>query len=148
MKADGTGRRKIISERIVDISSVSPDGRWIVAGTRSDQEQAAPVRAFAVDGSETLTLCVLLLPTELGRGRKICISELPKPAPRQLRVASDAGLRVAQDSTPQPPRIEDTANTKATTTTTPWYVQSAVSPSLYAYTRQSTRRNLYRIQLP
>jgi serine/threonine protein kinase/Tol biopolymer transport system component len=32
MKTDGTGRRKITSERILDIASVSPDGRWVVAG--------------------------------------------------------------------------------------------------------------------
>jgi hypothetical protein len=44
-------------------------------------------------------------------------------------------------------RIEDFANPKAITAV-PWYVQSAVNPSLYAYTRQNTRRNLYRIQLP
>ena len=44
-------------------------------------------------------------------------------------------------------RIEDFANPKAITTI-PWYVQSAVNPSVYAYTRQNTRRNLYRIQLP
>jgi hypothetical protein len=30
----------------------------------------------------------------------------------------------------------------------PWIVASAVSPSVYAYVRQETRRNLYRIQLP
>jgi len=30
----------------------------------------------------------------------------------------------------------------------PRSVQSAVSPSLYAYTRVTTRRNLYRIQIP
>ena len=29
MKTDGTGRRKITSERIVDVNSVSPDGRWL-----------------------------------------------------------------------------------------------------------------------
>jgi hypothetical protein len=29
----------------------------------------------------------------------------------------------------------------------PWYVESAMSPSVYAYTRQNTRRNLYRIPL-
>ena len=45
------------------------------------------------------------------------------------------------------PRIEDFPNPKAITTT-PWYVESAVSPSVYAYTRQNTRRNLYRIPLP
>ena len=30
----------------------------------------------------------------------------------------------------------------------PQVVESAISPSIYAYTRQSTRRNLYRIPLP
>ena len=44
-------------------------------------------------------------------------------------------------------RIEDFANPKAITAI-PWYVQSAVNSSVYAYTRQNTRRNLYRIQLP
>jgi hypothetical protein len=38
----------------------------------------------------------------------------------------------------------DLANAK----TISWYVESALSPSVYAYTRQNTRRNLYRIQLP
>ena len=45
------------------------------------------------------------------------------------------------------PRVEDFANPRAITTI-PWYVQSAVNPSLYAYTRTNTRRNLYRIPLP
>ena len=43
-------------------------------------------------------------------------------------------------------RIEHEANAK-TITAIPQVVHSAVSPSPYAYTRQTTRRNLYRIQL-
>jgi hypothetical protein len=50
-----------------------------------------------------------------------------------------------------PPRgvfgIEDFAKPKAITSI-PSYVQSAVSPSVYASTRPNTRHNLYRIQLP
>ena len=42
---------------------------------------------------------------------------------------------------------EDLPNPKAITSI-PSYVQSAVSPSVYASTRPTTRRNLYRIQLP
>jgi hypothetical protein len=30
----------------------------------------------------------------------------------------------------------------------PWHVESAISPTAYAYTREDSRRNLYRIQLP
>ena len=44
-------------------------------------------------------------------------------------------------------RIEDFGNLKKITAI-PWQVESAVNPSIYAYTRQNTRRNLYRIQLP
>ena len=44
-------------------------------------------------------------------------------------------------------RVEHEANAK-TITAIPHVVYSAVSPSLYAYTRQTTRRNLYPIQLP
>jgi hypothetical protein len=39
---------------------------------------------------------------------------------------------------------DDLANAK----TIPWYVESALNPSVYTYTRENTRRNLYRIQLP
>jgi hypothetical protein len=44
-------------------------------------------------------------------------------------------------------RIEDFGNPKEKTAI-PWQVESAVNPSFYAYTRQDSRRNLYRIQLP
>src|SRR5277367_2996493 len=32
MKVDGTGRRKIIPDPVLEVRAVSPDGRWIVAG--------------------------------------------------------------------------------------------------------------------
>jgi hypothetical protein len=44
-------------------------------------------------------------------------------------------------------RIEDLAIAKAAPPI-PETVDSALSPSVYAYTRQNTRRNLYRIPLP
>jgi hypothetical protein len=44
-------------------------------------------------------------------------------------------------------RSQDFTNAK-TNVAIPWFVKSAVSPSVYAYTRENTRRNLYRIQLP
>ena len=57
MKTDGTGRRKITSERILDISSVSPDGRWVVAGAEL-RRRGPGMKAFAVDGGATVPLCV------------------------------------------------------------------------------------------
>jgi hypothetical protein len=42
--------------------------------------------------------------------------------------------------------IDEFKNTKAIVAI-PWVVGSALSPSVYAYIRESTRRNLYRLQL-
>jgi Tol biopolymer transport system component len=147
MKADGTGRRKIASG-IWDITSVSPDGRWVVAGSGgSHKEQAPGIKAFALDGSATVPLCVTNCQVNWDLSGKVAFLYFPEvhEGSYAMPVMRDSGL-------PKIPltvtvRIEDFANPKAITAV-PWYVQSAVNPSLYAYTRQNTRRNLYRIQLP
>jgi eukaryotic-like serine/threonine-protein kinase len=148
MKADGTGRRKIVSERIWDVTSVSPDGRWVVAGSGGpDKEHAPGIKAFALDGGATVALCVTgcnLVWDMSGKVAFLNFQTLHR-ATYVLPVMRDSGL-------PKMPlkgaaSIEDFANPKAVTTI-PWYVQSAVNSSVYAYTRQNTRRNLYRIQLP
>jgi eukaryotic-like serine/threonine-protein kinase len=147
MKADGTGRRKITSESIVDIGSVSPDGRWVVAGARSDKEAATATRAFAVDGSTAVTLCFLFCQLNWDVSGKFAFLNYPAlhRGSYELAVMRDSGLPRAP--LPKPPQFENHANPNAVTMV-PWYVQSAVNPSLYAYTRQDTRRNLYRIPLP
>jgi hypothetical protein len=58
MKGDGSGRLKLTSERILDVEAISSDGRWVVAASRTlDQEHPAVTRAFATDGGNTVTLC-------------------------------------------------------------------------------------------
>jgi serine/threonine protein kinase/Tol biopolymer transport system component len=147
MKADGTGRSKISPERILDTISVSPDGRWIVAGVSgASQEHPVDTKAFAADGSANVLLCrgycgpiwdnsgkfVYLVFTELHEGTYV------------LPVLHDSGLPKV------PPagitRLEDFTNPK--TVPIPGVVRSAASGSVYAYTRENTRRNLYRIPLP
>jgi eukaryotic-like serine/threonine-protein kinase len=148
MKTDGTGRRKITPEHIVDIKSVSPDGRWVVAGgLGSDQEHTPGIRAFALDGSAEVTLCAVNCELHWDRSGKFAIlnfDTLPRGS-YALPVMRDSGLPKIPLS--ERPHIPDFPNSKAITTI-PWYVESAVSPSVYAYTRQNTRRNLYRIPLP
>jgi eukaryotic-like serine/threonine-protein kinase len=146
MKTDGTGRRKVSSERTIEITSVSPDGRWVVAGGLGSDQEPAGVKAFAVDGSAKVTLC--LVNCELTwdmSGKFAFLNFIESYRAGWLPIMRDSGLPKI------PPRgvfaIEDVANPKATTAIQS-AVQSAVSPSVYAYTRPNTRRNLYRIQLP
>jgi Tol biopolymer transport system component len=146
MKTDGTDRRKITSERILDIASVSSDGRWVVVGSpNSDEEHSAITKAFPVDGGAPVPLCVDYCWVNWDTaGRYAHISFLPYGSGSYV-------LPVMHDGLPKVPvggaRKQDLIDAKADIAI-PGSVQSAVSPTLYAYTRQSTRRNLYRIQLP
>jgi eukaryotic-like serine/threonine-protein kinase len=148
MKVDGTDRREASPQRVLDVLSVSPDGRWFVAASpRTDQEYTAQVTAFAVDGSTSATLCLaycsLVWDTS---GKFVYVSfSLMREKSNTLPVLPDTGLPKL------PPagvtREEDLRNA-ATAAVIPQVVESAISPSIYAYTRQSTRRNLYRVPLP
>ncbi len=147
MKADGTGRRKITPESILDVVSVSPDGHWIVASSSSpDQEHTAATKAFAMDGGKAVTLCLgycLLNWDTTGKFAFLNYSELFEVT-YALPVQPESGLPKL------PPagfsRIEDLKNAKPAAVI-PAFVYSALSPSVYAFTRQTTRRNLYRIPL-
>jgi hypothetical protein len=146
MKADGTGRRKIMPDRILDLMAVSPDGRWIVASVpNSDEERTLAVKAFAMDGSASTLLCVTLCNPKWDLTGKFLYLTLAVDRSGNsyvLPVMPDVGL-------PKFPSagiatVDDLANAK----TIPHSVGSALDPSVYAYMHQYTRRNLYRIQLP
>ncbi|MGB9244322.1 MAG: protein kinase [Candidatus Acidiferrales bacterium] len=148
MNADGTGRRKISSQRVFDAFSVSPDGRWLLAVSPGpDQEHTAQATAFAVDGSTSVPVCLGYCHLIWGSTGEFAYLYFPSlyEGTYELPVLHDTGLPKL------PPagisRIEDLASAKAAPPI-PVAVESALSPSVYAYTRQNTHRNLYRIPLP
>jgi eukaryotic-like serine/threonine-protein kinase len=148
MKADGTGRRKISSQRIFDIMAVSPDGRWVVASAPGpSEEHTAAAIAFAVEGGEAVPLCLgycFLTWNTTGTLLYINFPSLHEGT-YALPVAHDTGLPKLPPSGIA--RAEDLTNAK-TAAMVSQAVDSAVSSSVYAYTRRNIRRNLYRIPLP
>src|ERR1700693_238539 len=55
MKPDGSGRRKITPERILDVHSMAPDGRWILASAPNPGEEVTAVtKAFSLDGAQSV----------------------------------------------------------------------------------------------
>jgi eukaryotic-like serine/threonine-protein kinase len=146
MKIDGTDRRKITPERILDALSVSPDGRWFAAAAPDpNQEHTAMIKAFAMDGGQAVPLCLGYCEVTWGAKGKFMLIEFPQLSDGSFPLpVHDSGL-------PKLPsggisRLEDFASAKSATRI-PWRVDSALSPSVFAYTRQNTRRNLYRIPL-
>jgi serine/threonine protein kinase/Tol biopolymer transport system component len=147
MKVDGSERRKVTSERILDAFATSPDGRWFVASSPGpDQEHTLATKAFALDGSAPVTLCLgycMLTWDQTGKFLYLYFEQFHRGS-YPLPVRPDSGLPKL------PPagfaRMEDLPDAK-TSGFIPWYVQSAVSSSVYAYARDNTRRNLYRLRL-
>jgi Tol biopolymer transport system component len=148
MKGDGTGRRKITTERMLDVEAVSPDGRWIaVSSPNPDQEHTIAIKAFPMDGNNAVPLCLGYCVLNWDIPGKFMYVRFPQlsEGTHALPVLLDSGL-------PRLPpagiaRIEDFKSAKSAAVL-PSGLPSAVNPSFYAYTRQNTRRNLYRIQLP
>jgi hypothetical protein len=148
MKPDGTGRSKISPQRVLDFLSVSPDGRWsAVVVPSSDEDHAWATMAIAVDGSATVPLCAgycSLSWDNTGRYAFLFETELFDGSYR-IPVAHDTGLPLLPANGFA--SASELRNSKMNTLI-PWYVESAISPTIYAYTREDSRRNLYRIQLP
>jgi dipeptidyl aminopeptidase/acylaminoacyl peptidase len=145
MRADGTGRRKIIPDRILGLIAASPDGRWVVAGLPNpDEEHPTVMKAFALDGSASVPLCFVYCMFNWDSTGKSVYLRFPALSESIyiIPVMQDFGL-------PKIPSAGltgsgDLANAKAI----PLNVESVLNPSVYAYTRENTRRNLYRIPLP
>jgi serine/threonine protein kinase/WD40 repeat protein len=146
---DGAQRRKITPDPILDLFSVSPDGRWVLASTRAtDGERSVATIAYALDGGSPLRICyaycagawdisgrffylgsgppddqnTYMLPVNPARG-------IPNFPPDGL--TKGVGLKADKRVIVIPQRIE-----------------SAVRPDYYSYTRRNVRRNIYRIPLP
>jgi hypothetical protein len=129
--------------------SISPDGRWVIAATpgSGDEEHITlgTTKAFAVDGTATVPLCTRYCLVSWDTSGGFVYFRFPqvKEGSYALPAMRDSGL---PSIPPAIPGIEDITNLKAISAI-PWEVESAVNPSVYAYTRLNTRRNLYRISL-
>ena len=150
MNSDGSARKRISPERVLDILDVSPDGRLVAAAVpgSGDEEHInlGITKAFAVDGTSAVSVCVgyCLLSWDTGGGFVYLSYPIRAEMSYPLPAMSDSGLPKLPSVVAT--RIEDFRNPKEITAI-PWQVESAVNPSVYAYTRQNSRRNLYRIQL-
>lgn len=151
-KSDGTDRRKISPESIFDLLDISPDGRWLVAATKGKDEDHGPLTvAFPVDGGTPVPICqayCLITWDVSGKFLYVYFGAFSRESGEEktyaLPLHQGTGLPVIPAAGIERP--EEISGTKSVVI--PRYVVAAVNPSLYAYTRQTIRRNLYRIPVP
>jgi serine/threonine protein kinase len=145
MNADGSGRIKVITRRVLDLSTVSPDGRWVTAAVpNSNREHTAATKAFRIGSDEELLVCPSYCNVDWDSSGKFLSLSFLAETSYILPLSQQFGLPKLPPAGVS--RVED-LGTEKTVTAIPNFVESAVSPSLYAYRRRNTRRNLYRIQL-
>jgi serine/threonine protein kinase/WD40 repeat protein len=145
-KSDGTDRRRVSDSEIFDPYGVSHDGRWILTQTRGpDREHPYSVAAFSTNGGRPVPVCLFLCTSIWDRtGKSLYIQD-----PESQSVYALPLLHNGLPSIP-PSGIssrEELAKMKMPIVA-PGVFESGGTPSQYAYTRRTTRRNLYRIPLP
>jgi eukaryotic-like serine/threonine-protein kinase len=143
MNADGSGRRRVIPQHILDLFSVSPDGKWVVASVSSaDVELTAAVYAFAVDGSASKPLCAGNCTVDWdieGKNLYLNYDQIFGDGTYVIPVTGDVKLPGGAA------RVDDL--NKKNLTLLPWDVAMGDGTKMYAYVKQTTVSNLFRIPL-
>jgi eukaryotic-like serine/threonine-protein kinase len=149
MHPDGTGRRKIIPDAILDLVAVSPDGRWAVTEVKSqDEEHTTAIMAYSLDGAPAVRLCNSLCLVGWDTQGKFLGLQFLNSGDGNTYVIPVSPARGLPNLPPN--GVTDAKDLKADKKilVIPHAVESAVSPALYSFSRQTTRRNIYRIPLP
>ncbi len=147
--ADGSGRRKVSPSHIFDLINVSPNGKWalVQAGGGGDENPAA-ITALPTEGGDPVKVCLnFCIPDWDVRGESMYMQFFVTSDQNTyvMRLRQAGGLAELPTNAPLDGEI---LRRMKPVVVIPHQVDSAVSTSLYAYTVNTTRRNLYRIPLP
>jgi Tol biopolymer transport system component len=147
---DGSGRRKIISEPILELGSVSPNGQWVMVWKPVPERdgESSLVMAFPTAGGPGIEFCHLCIPHWSEDG-KWMVSNMQEMSPANARVFL---LPIAPGkSLPALPPGGIKPNTELKlpgAKVLPENCTPGVDPSTYACVKLNVHRNLYRIPLP
>jgi eukaryotic-like serine/threonine-protein kinase len=141
---DGTGLQKINEHPVIETLGVTPDGRWLAVYARPIQERAGGTILLPVGGGTPVPVYGTSLRIRWSRDGKLLfltVSErtyaLPVPRGEPLPKMPPAGFASAADIAAVPgARLIDAADPAPGPT-----------PDVYAFSRETVQRNLYRIPL-
>ncbi len=145
---DGSGRKKLLDEAVLDLTAVSPDGRWIVVWEKDDADKDHPYRtkAYPNGTGKPVMLCAACLVNWSVDGKYLVIQfGLPneKMSTYFLPVVRERGLPdLPPEGLSGPVDLRESHRAML-----PQRVDSALGPEKYSYTITSIRRNIYRIPI-
>jgi eukaryotic-like serine/threonine-protein kinase len=155
IREDGTGRRKLASQQINELNNVSPDRKWVIARAPipGDKSNNA-TQAFPIEGGPPILILGQICELRWQPGGKFLYLSiftgmqsagatgrtyiLPLPPGKMLPNIPPGGFRSeAEIATLPGARVIDAAD-----------VAPGPTPDVYAFSRQTVQRNLYRIPIP
>jgi Tol biopolymer transport system component len=148
-KLDGTAKRKLNDQPILELREVSPDGRWISVIQRNDQDPEHSMSTVLYpnsDGAAVVacrTYCLLSWSLD-GKYLQIQIALVDLGKAFLLPVRKETGL----PDFPKEGFDVDAASKQFAHTPSIPFAESFLTPNTYSYVRSSTRRNIFRIPTP
>jgi eukaryotic-like serine/threonine-protein kinase len=146
---DGSGRKKLLEEAILDLTAVSPDGRWIVVLLKDDADKDHPYRtlAYPKEGGKPVRVCALCYRGWSVDGKYLALQFQPLPQSLETYLLPVSGENGLPELPPEGLRGPEDLRKSNRVTVLPRGVDSAFGPEKYSYTITNIRRNIYRIPI-
>lgn len=149
-RPDGSEKRKLLEQPILEIAGVSPDGKWITVNVRYDEDKDYPFRtvAYPTGGGNPVAICrtaCLAMWSQDGKYILLKFGIKGEDQPTGLLPVKAMGLPdLPTNGYANIEEIKAGAKNKVVVVG----VDSAIGLQKYSYTRVTIRRNIYRVPIP
>jgi len=147
VRPDGTGMQKALQQPILMFVAASPDGKWLVAWARTTDNGLAAVYAFPLGEGSPLLIRPRIRWQWSPGGRFLSLA-LPFHEGRTYIVALPPGEALPPIPPAGLPSEEEIARLPGAQKIDALRAVPGPSPGVYAFSRNTTQRNLYRIPVP
>jgi eukaryotic-like serine/threonine-protein kinase len=146
---DGSGRKKLLEKAILDLTAVSPDGRWIAVLEKDDTDKDHPYRTLAYPTGEgkPVMLCALCYLWWSVDGKYLAVQFHPAPHSAETYLLPGSGENGLPELPPEGLSGPEDSRKAKRVTVLPKGVDTSFGPEKYSYTITNTRRNIYRIPI-
>ena len=146
---DGSGRKKLLEEAILDLTAVSPDGRWILVLLKDDADKDHPYRtlAYPKEGGKPVIVCALCYGGWSVDGKYLVLQFRPLPHSLETYLLPVNGENGLSELPPEGLIGPEDLKKSTRVVVLPRGVDSVFGPEKYSYTITNIRRNIYRIPI-
>ncbi len=150
---DGTGLKKLVEYPVIETRGVSPDGKWLVAYVRyapPGEETAGAILAFPIEGGAGVYLFKIggRHPVAWSADRRTLYLSLSEESSSHTYAVPLAPGRVWPEIPKTGFQAAELAKLPGVRVIDAPEVAPAITSDVYAFSRETIQRNLYRIPVP